>query len=315
MVSSKKTVWSAVIIAICIGIIAWTCWCDEMRYGGQYYPGEFVLQGNPELWGELDIEHILFSSGTENNMALISGAIDINCGSDSKTASLFAISDDMIIIGVIQRGDRYSTVVQSDSAYVSWHDLKGQTVGTRLGTGAEQVLLRFFESVDDLSWDDFQWVNVRVEDMAATLAAGHIEAFTAWEPTPAIAESQGARVMMSYGGVALVPVCLHTTVDYAYTHREEIVAFLQAHLRKVELIETDPELAAEHAVAAASAIGVEVSPEAFLRIFERVDFSMELTEDVCASLHDTAQFLYDRGKIDHVPDFYFDASFLEEAME
>jgi len=286
---------------------------DEIRYGGQYYPGEFVLKGYPELWGELAIEHILFSSGTENNMALISGAIDINVGSDSKSAALFAAIDNALIIGVLQRGDRYSTIVRVDAEYNTWHDLKGKTVGTRLGTGAEQVLLRYFDSVD-LSWDDFVWVNVKVEDMTATLDAGQIEAFTAWEPTPAIAEAQGiGRVLMSYGDVALVPVSIHTTVEYAESHRAELVAFLQVHLRKVALIESDPWLAAWYAAQAASAMGSEVSPMAFYTIFGRVDFSMGLTDDVIAALEDTAWFLYERGKIDCTPEFRWDASFLEDA--
>jgi len=310
-----KFVMGAVVVAM-VGVILWVGAAkpaEEVRYGGQYYPGEFVLQGFPELWGSLGVEHILFSSGTENNMALISGAIDVNCGSDSKTSALFAAIDDALIIGVIQRGDRYSTVVQSDSAFRSWEDLKGATVATRLGSGAEQVLLRFFEQTESLSWDDYNWVNLKVEDMVASLEAGQIAAFTAWEPTPAIAESQGiGRVIRSYGDIAQVPVCLHTTVGYAEANPGLLVAFLEAHKRKVALIESDPELAAQYAAEAASAIGIEVSPDAFLRIFERVDFSLEITEDVIASLEDTAMFLFDRGKIDCLPVFRWDASFLED---
>jgi sulfonate transport system substrate-binding protein len=290
---------------------------STIRYGGQYYPGEFLLKGYPELWVtyELDIEHILFSSGTENNLAFIAGNIDINCGSDSKTVSLFtAIPDDAVILATIQRGDRYSTIVRANSQYESWHDLKGKLVGTRLGTGAEQVLLRYFEQTEDLAWDDFDWVNLGVEDMTAALESESIEAFTAWEPTPAIAEAQGiGRSIRSYGDIALVPVSIHTTLDYAATHREEIVRFLAAHLDKVAMIESDPERAAELAAEAASAQGSDVSTDAFLRIFERVDFSMAFDDSVLASIEDTAHFLYDQGKIDVIPGFRWDGTFLEEA--
>jgi len=290
---------------------------ETIRYGGQYYPGEFLLKGYPQLWETygIDVEHILFSSGTENNLALIAGNSDINCGSDSKTVALFAaIPDDTVILATIQRGDRYSTVVHVDSMYQTWYDLKGKTVGTRLGTGAEQVLLRYFDQIEDLAWDDFNWVNLGVEDMAAALENGSIEAFTAWEPTPAIAEAQGiGRSIRSYGDIALVPVSIHTTLAYAETHRAEIVRFLAAHLDKVNLIETDPERAATLAAEAASAQGSDVSADAFLRIFERVNFAMEFDETVLASIEDTAQFLFDQGKIDSVPTFRWDGSFLEEA--
>ncbi|MGD8554554.1 MAG: NrtA/SsuA/CpmA family ABC transporter substrate-binding protein, partial [Anaerolineales bacterium] len=221
---------------------------ETVRYAGQYYPGELLLKGHPEFWETygLTVEHILFSSGTENNQALIAGQADINVGSDSKTVSLFtALPDQALIIGTIQRGDRYSTIVAVDSPYQTWEDLKGQTVGTRLGTGAEQVLLRYFDMSPDLSWDDFEWVNLKIEDMSAALASGQIEAFTAWEPTPAIAEDQGVgRVLRSYGDIAIVPVSIHTTLAYAEDHREEIVRFLAAHLDKVEMINSDPDQAA-----------------------------------------------------------------------
>jgi len=290
-----------------------------IRYGGQYYPGEFLLKGYPQWWQDYDltVKHILFSSGTENNQALIAGEVDINVGSDSKTVAVFgAIPERALIIATIQRGDRYSTIVSADSSYQSWHDLKGKTVGTRLGTGAEQVLLRYFDQTPDLSWDDFEWVNVKVEDMVAALSSGSIEAFTAWEPTPAIAESQGVgRVLRSYGDIALVPVSVHTTVEFAEKHPQKIAQFLAAHLDKVELIRSDPDEAARLAAQAASAQGIDVSADAFKRIFERVDFSLEIDSEVLASIEDTAKFLHEKGKIDTIPEFKWDASYLEEAKK
>ena len=292
---------------------------EPIRYGGQYYPEEFLLKGMPELWEQngVVVDHVLFSSGTENNQALIAGEIDVNVGSDSKTVALFsAIPDDALILATVQRGDRYSTMVKVDSPYQSWHDLKGKTVGTRLGTGAEQVLRRYFDQEEDLSWDDFEWVNLKVEDMAAALDSGSVESFTAWEPTPAIAESQGiGRVLKSFGDIALVPVSLQTTKEYAKDHRDELVRFLAAHLDAVELIETDPARAAEVAAKAASEQGNEVSADAFQTIFERVDFSMEWDDQTMAALQDTAQFLVDQGDIEKVPEFSWDGSFLEEAKE
>jgi ABC-type nitrate/sulfonate/bicarbonate transport system substrate-binding protein len=290
----------------------------DVNYGGQYYPGEFVLQGK-NFWEEydLDVEHTLFSSGSENNQALISGDMDINCGSDSKTVSLFtAIPDEAVIIGTLQKGNRYSTIVDKDSDYQSWEDLKGKTVATRMGTGAEQVLLRYFELNETLDWDDFNWVNLNIEDMASSLESGTIEAFTAWEPTPAIAEAQGiGKLMRTYGDIALVPVSIHTTKSYAEDHREEIVKFLAAQIDKAELIQNDPEQAAQIAADAASEKGYEVSAEAFETVFERIDFSIDFDENVLASINDTANFLYEQGKIDSIPTIRWDKSFLQEAQD
>lgn len=289
-----------------------------IKYGGQYYPGEFLLQGY-DFFSQfgLEVDHILFSSGTENNIALISGGVDINVGSDSKTVALFnAISDQAIIIGVIQRGDRYSTVVKANSDYQSWEDLKGEKVGTRFGTGAEFVLRKYFESQENLCWDDFQWINLNPEDMVATLASGQIEAFTVWAPTGEVAVSQGiGRILRSFGDVALTPVQIHTTRKYAKNHRDELVKFLAAHLKKAQMIKENPQLAAEYAAKAAEDRGIEISTEAFKLIFERIDFSLDFDESLINELTETAEFLKDQGKIREIPEFSYDRSYLLEAME
>ncbi len=291
---------------------------ETVRYGGQLYPEEDLFKGQ-DFWSEygLNVEHTLFSSGTENNQALISGNIDVNIGSDSKSVALFsAMGEDVVIIAAAQRGDRYSTMIHKDSGITSWYDMVGETVGIRLGTGAEQVVRRYFNAVGDLAWEDFNWVDLKVEDMAAALADGSIASFTAWEPTPAIAEATGdAIVMMSYGEYALTPVLLHTTVEYAESHREELVAFLKGHLDKLALIESDPDEAASIAAEAASAAGSDVSADVFKAIFNRVNFSLEVDDAVISSLNDTAQFLFDQGKVDTIPEFKVDTSFLEEAKQ
>ena len=291
---------------------------STVRYGGQLYPEEFLLKGQDFFSKyELTVEHTLFSSGGENNQALISGAIDANIGSDSKSVGLFgAMGDKVVIIAASQRGDRYSTMIQKDSGITSWYDMKGEKVGIRLGTGAEQVVRRYFEQVGDLKWEDFEWVDLKVEDMAAALADGVISSFTAWEPTPAIAEATtDAVVMMSYGDIALTPVLIHTTKEFAESHKEELVAFLRGHLDKVAMIQNDVAEAARVAAEAASAQGTEVSAEVFKAIFQRVNFSLDVDDEVMAALKDTAKFLMDIGEIDTIPEFYVDTSFLEQAKK
>jgi sulfonate transport system substrate-binding protein len=288
----------------------------DIRYGGQYYPGEFLLAGHPEFWTKYNItvEHTLFSSGAENNEALIAGKIDVNCGADTKTIELFnAIPNDALIIGTVQRGNRYTTIVKVESPYQTWDDLIGKKVATRFGTGAEGVLRKYYAQAG-YEWEDFDYVNLNVEDMVAALDAGQIEAFTAWEPTPAIAEAQGiGRVLRTYGDIALVPASIHTTKQFAYNNRDLIVRFLAAQLDKAEMIKNDPEEAAQIAADAAAETGTEVSAEAFETVFGRIDFQIEFNQTIIDAIYDTAQFLYDQGKIDTIPTLVYDLTFLEEA--
>ena len=81
------------------------------------------------------------------------------------------------------------------------------------------------------------------------------------------------------------------------------------------MIRNDPDRAAELAAQAASEQGTDVSADAFKRIFERVDFSLELDAEVLASIEDTALFLYEQGKIDTIPELRWDGEFLDEAKK
>ena len=289
----------------------------DITYGGQYYPEEFLMKGYEEVWGNVGItvDHILFSSGAEGNEALIAGRVDVNVGSDSKSIALFnALPDEALIIGTTQRGDRYTTIIPIDAAYASWDDLKGRTVAIRLGTGAESILRMFFEQ-EGYVWEDYNWVNMRIEDMTAALEGGQIAAFTAWEPTPGIAEAQGVgKVMRTYGDISIVPVCIHTTRSFAEENRDSLVRFMAAQLYKAELIKRNPERAAQLASDAAAARGIEVSPAAFLTIFERIDFTVSFDESVIDDMYQTAAFLLAEGKIKEIPTLVWDTSFVEDAQ-
>ena len=319
---STKWIVAIILIAIATGSIVQA---DEkiskfpvIRYGGQYYPGEFLLYGRPEFWSKygIKVKHIIFSSGGEANEALISGVVDINVGADTKTIILFnAIPDDALIIGTVQRGNRYSTIVRVNSPYKSWKDLIGKKVATRFGTGAEGVLRKYYAKAG-YKWEDFQYVNLKVEDMIAALQRGLIEAFTAWEPTPSIAEARGiGRVLRSYGDIALTPACIHTTKRFAYKNREAVVRFLAAQLDKAEMIKNNPTEAAKYAALAAAKKGIKVSPQAFERVFKRINFSIELSQNVIDAIYDTAQFMYSIGKIRKIPKLSWDPSFVEEAKK
>jgi ABC-type nitrate/sulfonate/bicarbonate transport system substrate-binding protein len=112
-----------------------------------------------------------------------------------------------------------------------------------------------------------------------------------------------------------VPVFLHTTADFARTHRKEIVKFLAAHLDKAEMIRKNPRQAARIAAKAAGAGGYDVPPEAFENVFKKIDFSLEISDGALKELHEAAQLLYNEKKIKSVPQILYDRSFLDEAKK
>ncbi len=209
---------------------------ETLKYGGQLYPEEYLLKGQ-DFWSKygLTVEHTLFSSGGENNQALISGAIDVNIGSDSKSVALFnAMGDQVVIIALPARRPLF----HHDTGRLrhhSWYDMKGQNVGIRLGTGAEQVVRRYFEIVGDLSWKISTGSTSKLR-IGRGLADGSIVSFTAGNrPPPLRKPPDGAQVMMSYGDYAHPPVLIHTT-KLTQKAPDELVAFLEGQLDKVDMI-------------------------------------------------------------------------------
>jgi len=311
------------IIVLIIGSLLFLFSCskkseNQIRYGGQYYPGEFLLEGYDFFAAQgIKVEHIIFSSGTENNEAIISNNIDINVNSDSKSVALFnAIGEEAVIIGTVQRGNRYSTIIPIDSDYKDWSDLKGKKVGTRFGTGAEFVLRKYFNIRDDINWEDFEWINMKTEDMISTLANNQIEAFTVWAPTGEIAEAQGiGKLLRNYGDIALTPVLIHANKEFVENNEDLIVKFLAGQLKKAELIANDPHQAALYAAEASAKRGIEVSSDAFELIFKRIDFSIEFEDNLIDELRNTAAFLHEQGKIDKIPEFYWNTEYIEKAKK
>ncbi|MBM3137101.1 MAG: hypothetical protein FJZ98_02815 [Chloroflexi bacterium] len=305
-----------VFVSACGGTPAIVDEITPICYGGQFYPEELLLKGEDffSKYG-LNVEHALFSSGADNNQALISGAIDINIGSDIRTVMLFdEMGNNAVIIAVSESGDRYSTMVNPDSEITSWYDMVGEKVGIRMGSGAEQVVQAYFESVGDLQWEDFEWVNLRLEDMPEALTSGVIVSFTAWEPIPSLAETtNGAVVMMSYGDFTQSPVFIHTTRSYAANHKNELTAFLRGHLDKVVMIKNDVNRAARIVVEAAIKEGLDLPFGVVKSVFSRIDFSLDVNEQVLDSLNNKAEYLLKIGEIEEIPEFFVDTSFLEAA--
>jgi ABC-type nitrate/sulfonate/bicarbonate transport system substrate-binding protein len=291
---------------------------EKIRYGGQYYPGEWLLQGRPELWTErgIEVEHTMFASAGEANEALIAGNIDVVVGADTRAVSMFnAIPDQALIIGVVHQGKKIFTMVGVDSPYQSWDDLKGKKVATKFGTGAEGAMEQFWAR-DGYQRTDFELINMGLPEMTPALEAGQIDAFTAWEPTPAIAEAKGvARVLRSYEDISLVPSLLYTTKAYAEAHPEELAAFLAAHMDKQAMIERDPKGAAQLAAAAASAKGVEVPAAAFETVYGRMSFEVVFDQAVIDTLEGTAQFMVDKGKLETAPTLVWDDRYLNAARQ
>lgn len=289
-----------------------------LHYGGQLYAEEFLLQGM-DFWSayDLNVEHVLFTQPDDLVQAFLSGVVDIALFSDIQAVEIFSsMGEDALIIGVSERGDRISTLVQSDAEIKSWKDLEGKKAALRNGSGAELALKSYFDRYKTLKWDDIEWVNLPVEDMTDALKAGSVEAITAIEPIPSIAlDKGGIKILFSYGNYWPAPLVLVTTRDFAKKNPDKVIAFLQGQLDKAALIERDPALAARTAFAQSQTYDLEIPAYAFLLVFKRLDFNLQVDDSIAANLENTARSMLDAGVIEEIPEFFIDDSYVEKAVE
>jgi ABC-type nitrate/sulfonate/bicarbonate transport system substrate-binding protein len=121
--------------------------------------------------------------------------------------------------------------------------------------------------------------------------------------------------MRTYGDVGLVPVFLHTTTDFVKSHRPELVKFLAGHLDKADMISKNPKQAAQLAVKAASAKGYDISEDAFMRVFKRIDFKIEVDKEAIQAFNDAGSFLLQEKKIKQIPKLVHDDTLLADAKK
>jgi ABC-type nitrate/sulfonate/bicarbonate transport system substrate-binding protein len=313
-----KTLQILLIVTITGGLAACQKAEQPLHYGGQLYADELLLQGLNvwDAYGD-NVEHVLYRNPDDLVTAFEKGVADVALFSDIQAARIFEeMGDKALIIAVAESGDRVSTIVQRDSGIESWADLAGKKVALRSGSGAELVLKRYFSLHPELDWNAIEWVNLPVEDMPPALAAGAIDALTATEPIPAIAQAAGGmQVLQSYGDCCQSPLVLVTTRSYARHNKEKLITLLRGQLDKVALIRSDAALAARTASAQATVYGLNVPASAYHIVFMRVDFDLGMNAAVISALQDSAADLVAAGQLTEAPKFYSDDQYLLAAQD
>ena len=291
---------------------------QPLHYGGQLYADELLLQGL-DVWAAHgnQVEHVLYKNPDDLITAFQNGIADVALFSDIQAAQIFAaMGEDALIIAVTESGNRVSTIVRADSEITSWADLSGKKVALRSGSGAELALKRYFTLNSNLDWDAIEWVNLPVEDMPAALAGGTVDAITATEPIPAMAQAAGGmRVLQSYGDYCPAPLVLVTTRNYARQNSQRLIAFLQGQLDKVALIQSDSALAARTASAQAAVYGLDVPAAAYHIVFKRINFDMTLDDKLLSALENTSAEMVKAGVLEEKPVYQIDMQYLESAIE
>ncbi len=133
---------------------------------------------------ELEIRFHAFLKGADVNFFLFRGDLEVGIGGDMPT--LIAVSKGKVLISaIIQQG--FCSIVARNHMMIN--QLRGKRIGYAFGSNAHYSLLNTLAQAG-LSEDEVNLVAMDVNDMPPAIMEKRIDAFSAWEPTPFIAENK-----------------------------------------------------------------------------------------------------------------------------
>lgn len=297
------------------GISSSTSDGDTVRIAYQVIPNSAPIvkhEGWLEEELDMDVEWRQFDAGADVNQAIASGSVDIGLVGSTLVSNGIATGLEYEVPWIYDViGDNEALVAQNGISSIE--DLEGKKVATPLGSTTQYSLVEALEQagVDPESVDI---VDMEPPDALAAWKNGSIDAAYVWHPTLQQMEDDGGKVLVTSGdlaeqGVVTADLGIVST-DFADENPDVVSAWLEAENRGAELIQDDPQQAAE---IVADEFGV--TPEetaAQLKDLIILNRDQQLTPEYLGSegspgalsetLFKTGEFLADNDLIDETPD-------------
>lgn len=254
-----------------------------------------------------NVELVQFARGGEAVDALGAGQVDLAGNSDTTTLTLMAANPVFRALMIYQESGEYLKVVAgadiTDPSQI-------QTMG--VVPGLSEYNTDLYVAAEGL--EDVEYVEAAPAEIPALMDRGDIDAYILWEPWPAQGVELGGHILGTTGdfGSSYVHWLVATDSWLAVgDHRGYAAAVTRALATASELIEADPELAAEITEEAAS-----VPPEQTIEAVEQIDFAVRgFDDDDFASYERQIEYLMERGMVEQAPELesVIDVEFYDSA--
>lgn len=293
---------------------------DTIRLGLQAVPTDELYQAKD--WAQpydLKTEISTYSSAGDSLKAFLAGRVDVVSGGAARLVTMAAKQPDVFYIVAANQygGDRYGVIVGPDASYKSIEDLKGKKIGVVSGSGAHGTLMLYLEK-NKLSPKDFQFVNMKVEDIAAAVNRGVVDAGLAWEPHVSLAEVNGlVKRIQSMKGVNESPNFILVKRDYADKHPEAVAKYIASMIEVSQLTAEDPKKAGEMIAAQLGKSGVNIPAKAMELAVSRIVVDPRIEQRLLDELPAIAEPMITAGRINAMPDFQklVKTSYYERAVQ
>ena len=273
-----------------------------VAYEMGYLEEELAAVGATFTWTE-------FQSGPLVNEAVAAGEADLGYMADLPAIIAKSSGQEIEVISNVAYGEKgLAVLVSPDSDIETVADLEGKQVAYATGSYAQHLLALLLDQ-EGLTLDDVESINLGAGDSPAALIAGEVDAIVIWEQYISKMTSEGTAVVLADGtGIKRGNMVTYAVSSYAEEHPEVIEAYIRALDRADELIESDPETAAE-----AIAADFDIDTDLMLSIFENFTYTTELTEDDINEIEAVKDFSLESGIIQN--DFDIDDFINTEYLE
>ncbi len=254
----------------------------------------------------LDVELVLFSSGTDLIKALVGGKLDAGVLGFTNAVSWAAQGADLKVVGGAQMG-YHSILVRKDSEIMTVADLKGKRLASqKAGSTADLVLNGVVLPQANLARADLTMVYVEPAQAVQSLAAGQVDAAFVFEPYEQIAKTTlEAEAIYEIGKVWPFPcMVVITTGQELKDDRDAIDRLLTAQKQAMEMMREKPKEAAHLIYKRFVAEGELTGPsgkvpavELIQKAIETQKFHWDISEDDIKRMEEIVTMMMDQGAL------------------
>lgn len=252
----------------------------------------------------LDVELVLFSSGTDLVKALVGGKLDAGVLGFTNAATWVAQGADVKVVGGAQMG-YHSILVRKGSGIKTVADLKGKRLASqKAGSTADIVLNGVVLPQAGLSRADLTMVYVEPPQALQSLSAGQVDAAFVFEPYEQIATSTSEiETIYEIGKVWPFPCMVVLSTGKKLTKdRDAIDRLLSAQKQAIEMLRREPRESAELLVTRFMAEDTLSDPakkassvEMIQKAIETQSFHWEISDDNTKRMREIVDIMVDQG--------------------
>jgi len=252
----------------------------------------------------LDVELVLFSSGTDLIKAMVGGKLDAGVLGFTNAVTWAAQGADLKVVGGAQMG-YHSILVRKDSGITTVADLKGKRLASqKAGSTADIVLNGVVLPQAGLAREDLAMVYVEPAQALQSLASGQVDAAFVFEPYEQIAKStQDVAAIYEIGKVWPFPcMVVITTGEQLTEDRDAIDRLLTAQKQAMEMMQQHPQEAAKliykRFVAEEELTGPSgkvPAVDVIQKAIETQMFHWDITEDDIKKMEEIVTIMMDQG--------------------